>query len=347
MRVGKDTVEFHSGDINFVKKFGIMEATDMVLDFYACNRHPFIYDTYQLAAFFGIRHGDLFRTLRNINTYYTEITLRKRDGSPRKIHAPYGILKMMQSFILKRILVCFPISQYATAYCVGARIKNNAEPHVGKKYLLKMDLSDFFGSIRFDQIYSTIFNTKYFPRHIGTMLTTLCCYKDVLAQGAPSSPAVSNLVMRHFDDTIGEWCKKRGIVYTRYCDDLTFSGDVSLYPVYEKAKSMLEAMGFELNAKKTHFITNATRQSVTGLTVNKKVTVSSEYKRLLRQECHYAIRFGLKSAIFYSMRPDFISKDGILEEKYRNHLLGRVRYVLQIEPENTAFIKYLQALKSI
>ncbi len=347
MRVDKDIVEFHRGDINFVKKFGIMEATDMVLDFYSCNQHPFIYDTYQLAAFFSVRHSDLFRTLRNINTYYSDILLRKRDGSPRRIQAPYGILKMMQNSVLKRILICFPISKYATAYHVGARIQNNAKPHVGKKFLLKIDLSDFFGSIRFEQVYSTVFNTKYFPRHIGTMLTAICCYRDVLPQGAPTSPAISNLVMRHFDDTIGAWCEKRGISYTRYCDDLTFSGNASLYPVYEKAKSMLEAMGFEINTRKTHYITHAARQSVTGLTVNEKVTVSSAYKRLLRQECHYAIKFGLRSAILYSMRSDFISADGVLTEKYRNHLLGRVRYVLQIEPENLTFIRYLTDLKRL
>ena len=66
--------------------------------------------------------------------------------------------------------------------------------------MLKMDLSDFFGSIRFDMVYSAAFNTKFFPKQIGTVLTTLCCKDDALPQGAPTSPAISNLVMKQFDD---------------------------------------------------------------------------------------------------------------------------------------------------
>lgn len=142
--------------------------------------------------------------------------------------------------------------------------------------MLKLDIADFFGSIRFDQVYSAAFNTRYFPRQIGVMLATLCCRKDALPQGAPTSPALSNVVMRHFDQSIGRWCERRGISYTRYCDDMTFSSDKPLFVVYQKAKTILEEMGFELNEKKTRFVTNANRQSVTGLTVNEKVAVSGE-----------------------------------------------------------------------
>ena len=118
-----------------------------------------------------------------------------------------------------------------------------------------------------------------------------------LPQGAPTSPALSNLVMRNFDTNMARWCQRRAIVYTQYCDDLTFSADRPLFAVYSKAKNMLAEMGFDLNEAKTHFITNAGRQSVTGLTVNEKVSVPAGYKRSLRQEVYYALRFGLADGI--------------------------------------------------
>lgn len=344
MLVVNDFVQFHKCDMQFVKKFGLMDATDMVLDFYSCNKHPFVYDTYQLAGVLGLRRGELFYMLKDPSRHYREFFIRKSNGKLRHICAPKYDLQWVQGVILRKILNCFQPSRYATAYRIGVRLQDNAEPHIGKKYLLKMDLADFFGSIRFQQVYSAVFNSRYFPKQIGVMLTTLCCYQDVLPQGAATSPAISNLVMRHFDDALGSWCEKHGVTYTRYCDDLTFSADVPLYRVFLKAKGMLEEMGFSLNTSKTRFVTHATRQSVTGLIVNEKLSVPSEYRRQLRQECYYAIRYGVENAILHGNRQEFIKDGEILGERYLNHLIGRVRYVLQIDPENKAISGYLHKL---
>ena len=116
--------------------------------------------------------------------------------------------------------------------------------------------------------------------------------------------------MRNFDNNIGKWCAARGIAYTRYCDDMTFSSDRPLFAVYQKAKSMLEAMGFELNERKTRFVTRANRQSVTGLTVNEKVSVSGDYKRGRRQE-EMCIRDSVYTYEYHeSPRKDLSEDDG-------------------------------------
>ena len=181
---------------------------------------------------------------------------------------------------------------------------------------------------------------------MGFLLTSLCCKDGALPQGAPTSPALSNLVMRNFDTSMARWCQRRGIVYTRYCDDLTFSADRPLFAVYSKAKNMLAEMGFDLNEAKTHFITNAGRQSVTGLTVNEKVSVPAGYKRSLRQEVYYALRFGLADSILRGGHAA-LRTDGVPNtERYRQQLLGRVQYVLQIEPENRWFREAKQKLLS-
>lgn len=354
MDIKKGSIYFYKSDMAFLKKFGVEEASRMVLDFRTHNANfPFVFDTYQLSSFLGLGRKKLFDLVKNCDSHYREITLKKKNGKSRIIHAPDSALKAVQRKILDEILVKLPASPYATAYVKGKSLTENAAPHVGKRYLLKLDITDFFGSICFAEVYSAAFNTKYFPKQIGAMLTTLCCRMDVLPQGAPTSPALSNLVMRDFDDNIGCWCNKRGIAYTRYCDDMTFSSDKPLFAVYQKVKSMLEERGFDLNEQKTHFLTNATRQSVTGLTVNEKVTVAKEYKRKLRQEVYYALKFGLTNSLQFSQQnglSDSLKDSSLVSEEthhYFNCLVGKLRYVLQIEPDNAWFRDALAQLERL
>lgn len=330
------TVSFGRSDMFFVKKFGFNRAAEMVEEHYAKYKLPFIYDTHQLASLLGLSHNSLFRVLKGMNRYYETVTLRKKNGGVRVINPPCGFLKNIQRRILSEILNKHEISPYATAYVHGRHMSDNAEPHVGHKYLLKMDIVDFFGSISYLQVLSCAFSSKIYPKQIGVMLTSLCCKDEALPQGAPTSPMLSNIVMKSFDDVIGDWCKAHGITYTRYCDDLTFSGDRPLYTAYLKAKGMLEERGFEINEAKTHFITASKQQTVTGLTVNQKVSVPAEYKRRLRQEIYYSLKFGFADAVIHQQHTDFLKKErpGV---SYCHHLLGKVNYVLSIEPENLWF----------
>ena len=151
--------------------------------------------------------------------------------------------------------------------------------------------------------------------------------------------------MRQFDRNMGRWCASRGIAYTRYSDDMAFSGERPLYPVYEKAKAMLEEMGFTLNEQKTRFVSNAGRQSVTGLTVNEKISVSREYKRRLRQEIYYTLKFGAADSILKAEHRDFICEGKPDAERYLQHLIGKVQFVLQIEPGNIWFREAINQLK--
>ena len=338
MFVGEETVVFHKSDLHFLQKFGVTEATEMVLAYRAQTGLPFLYDTYQLADFLFVRRKALFHTLRHGEKYYRPVTIKKRNGGKRHLSVPDEWLKGVQERILHGLLDGRPVSRYATAYHRGATLQKNAAPHAGKKYLLKLDLQNFFGSIRFDQVYGAAFNTRYYPKQVGTILTTLCCREDVLPQGAPTSPALSNLVMCRFDDAFGGWCKKRGWVYTRYCDDLTVSGDTPLYLAYCRAKAMLQEMGFVLNEEKTRFLSHGRRQSVTGLTVNETVRVSGDYKRRLRQEVYYAEKFGAEDVIRRQGLSAYRHPDGTPDgERYWRSLMGRIGYVLQIEPENAWF----------
>lgn len=257
MKLNKFTVSFEEQDMNFLKEFGIFKASSIVRKHYKKHKTPFIYDTYQLARTIAVPRNMLFELTRCAQKHYKLIMLRKKNGGLRYIHSPDTDLKHAQVQILKKILNNIEVSQYATAYIKGKKLKDNASPHINHKYLLKMDITDFFGSITYLQVISSAFNSKMYPVQIGAMLTSLCCLNDVLPQGAPTSPMLSNIVMKNFDDIIGNWCKEKNITYTRYCDDLTFSADTQLYGVYLKVKDMLERRGFEVNESKTKFISNS------------------------------------------------------------------------------------------
>ena len=335
MYIYQGTVIFEKYDMHFIAKHGLEGSADIALDFWHKFRLPFLMDTAQLAAFFSMREYDLFRAVFDCDSMYRTFYVPKRTGGTRQIDAPYPELAFLQRRIARKILRTIPISAYATAYRKRARLTKNALPHTGKKYLLKIDLSDFFGSIKMTDVHSRVF-APYYPKQIGYFLSLICCKDGRLAQGAPSSPAISNIVMRCFDEPFGHWCEKRGLSYTRYCDDITISGDVPLYRAYEKASLWLNNMGFTINEKKTRFITNATRQTVTGLTVNEKISIPSDYKRKLRQELYYVSKFGIRSAAEYLDQPDAL--------KYCQSLMGRVCYVLSVEPKNESFLKAKEAL---
>ena len=128
------------------------------------------------------------------------------------------------------------------------------------------------------------------------------------------------------------WCGERDITYSRYCDDMTFSGDFDFQEVKGKAEGFLEAMGMELNRKKTRVSFRGGRQAVTGLVVNERPGVPREYKRRLRQEIYQYRKFGLPGTETDS-------------EKYRARLLGKIRYVLSVHPEDAWFAQAEQELK--
>lgn len=338
MKLKRFSVSFEKQDMKFVKKHGVFRASRMVKKHYKKYKTPFIYDTYQLAHQLSVTHKTLFELSKNTKKHYKLLMLRKHNGGLRYINAPDSQLKKVQLRILNSILSKIEVSPYATAYIKGKNLKDNAAPHVGHKYIFKMDITDFFGSISYLQVVSAAFNSNRFPKQIGAILTSLCCLDEYLPQGAPTSPALSNIVMKNFDDILGDWCEKRNIVYTRYCDDLTFSADFPLYgKVYHKVEKMLYIRGFEINESKTKSISNSSSQRVTGLTVNEKVSIPNEYKRQLRQEIYYVLKFGLSASILRGDKKEFMNNGKPDADKFYNHIMGKLNYVLQIEPQNKWF----------
>ena len=154
--------------------------------------------------------------------HYHPVWIPKRSGGFRRLDVPDPLLKQVQRNILCHVLEGFSVSPAAVAYQKNRCAADGAVIHRGKPLVLKLDINDFFGSITFPFVLGYGFPAAYFPEEVRVLLASVCCCRQRLPQGAPSSPALSNLVMRSFDDIMVSWCAARGIVYTRYCDDMTF-----------------------------------------------------------------------------------------------------------------------------
>lgn len=284
-----------------------------------------------LEADLGIRTQTLYALSNSIEKQYRHVKIAKHDGSCRNLSVPGEQLKRVQRSIAEKILIHIPISPYAAAYRYGASVQKNAQPHVGKQKLLKLDILHFFDSIRYATVKDKVFSANRFSEPIRILLSMLCYYRDVLPQGAPSSPAITNIIMREFDDTVGKWCSQKNISYTRYCDDMTFSGDFSSKEVINFVQNELRKMGFVLNNKKTAVIPASKRQTVTGMVVNEKLSVPAFYRRSLRQEIHYCKKYGVASHLLKTNRT-------ISEEQYLQSVLGKINFVLQAAPSDTQML---------
>lgn len=279
----------------------------------------------------------LYAVSNHIESHYHMAAIKKKNGGVRELQVPDALLGTIQKNIVRHVLCDLPVSDRATAYKRKSGVVENARPHVGAEQILKLDIRHFFESISFPLVYQYAFPAEYFPPAIRTMLTTFCCYKDYLPQGAPSSPAVSNLVMRAFDEYMGSWCRERQIQYTRYCDDMTFSGIFDKKVLKNKVRGYLLAMGFELNEKKTKMLYKQQRQIVTGIVVNETLQVSRAYRKQLRAEIYYCKKYGVESHILRSGAQEWL-KDGRADSvRYLQHLLGKINYVLLVNPEDSYF----------
>lgn len=287
----------------------------------------------------GFPAKTLYGLSNNLDKHYRNTFIPKHDGSKRKLSVPDTILKKVQRSISDNILSHYTISRYATAYTSGSSVQRNASLHVGKQKILKLDIDGFFDHITYSKVKDIVFCKENYSEQIRILLTMLCYYKESLPQGAPTSPAITNIIMYDFDEKIGKYCTENNISYTRYCDDMTFSaGDFDEKAVIFVVKDELRKLGLFLKNKKTAVIPNTKRQTVTGIVVNEKIGLTKEYKNKIRQEIYYIKKYGI----------DHLRKIGASDKQhYLNSLKGRIAFVLQTIPDDAEFLGYKEFLKNM
>lgn len=286
----------------------------------------------------GFSGKALYSVSNHIHKHYHAVRIPKGNGEFRQLYVPDEFLKSIQRSINNNLLLMEEISPYATAYRPGGSTKVNANPHVGKPVLLKLDIRHFFDHLIYPIVKDKAFPAERYSEQNRVLLSLLCVYMDSLPQGAPTSPMISNIIMKEFDNSIGSWCCNKGIAYTRYCDDMTFSGDFDPTPVIQLVKLELRKLGLYLNDKKTVVVREGQKHVVTGIVINERLSIPSDYKKQIRQDMYYCMKYGIESHL------SSIGKE-MPVDKYVLQLLGRINYVLSVEPQNHQMQEYKVWLK--
>ncbi len=260
----------------------------------------------ELADFLKIPRKKLTEVLyvRRVENYYETFEIAKKSGGVRVINAPYGSLKSIQVKLasalaeyLNEIRISNNIkASVSHAFEKGKSIITNAAVHRNKRYILNVDLENFFDSFHFGRVCGYFEKNKYFllPHEVAVVISTILCCNGVLPQGAPTSPVVTNMMCHVLDYKILMLSKKYKVNYTRYADDMTFSTNDKQFldkkdDFYKSLLLIIEKSGFKVNSNKTRLHYNDSRQVVTGLTVNRTVNVDRTYYKQTRAmaDCLY------------------------------------------------------------
>lgn len=234
---------------------------------------------------------------------YKEIQIPKKDGSSRIIRNPNAYLKQIQRNLLYILGLLYDSKFCSHGFEKKKNIVTNAKQHVGKKYVLKVDLEDFFPSINFPRVYGVFRNAPFnFNKHISAWMAHICIYQNNLTgfdigelpQGAPTSPMLSNLVCRKLDNQLYSLAKKYNCTYTRYADDITFSTNLNKFPLALyvdnylgiELENIIKSNNFVVNNQKVKLISYKRCQKVTGIVVNKKTNLKRSYIKNVRTMLH-------------------------------------------------------------
>jgi len=291
------------------------------------------------------------------NPQYYSFAISKKKGGARFIEAPNNELKQIQSSInyylqyyyltIKPTNVHgFVISNYE--HPKKSNIIENARLHIKSKYVLTIDLKDFFSSISSLQIYK-LFSSELFDYkdNIAKALTFLCTYKGILPTGAPTSPVLSNLICLKLDTILQSFCNEHEITYSRYADDLTFSSNkVFSASITSDLKSLIEQHQFTINQKKIRLKTSNRKQIVTGLVVNHKVNINRKTLKLIRAILHDCKINGIEKAATNHFHLNEKPSVAIIE-KFRNKLKGHINFIQQVRGNDSLCKKMREDYASI
>lgn len=246
----------------------------------------------------GLSRSDIIRIVRNAPIRYKVYSIPKKSGGERIIAHPARELKDLQYILMRELLTKLPVHDAAKAYRKGRSIKDNALAHAGSSPLLKLDITDFFGSISADDFtrhckaceISLSDDDAYFCKQVLFRRTNGALRLSI---GAPSSPMVSNSIVFRMDERISSLAEKTGTAYSRYADDLTFSNpDMSaLAEIRAEIPRLLAALQYPtlyVNHEKTVLISTKHRRTVTGIVLanSGEISVGRENKRNLRAAIH-------------------------------------------------------------
>jgi len=292
---------------------------------------------------------------------YRHFEIAKRSGGMRQIHAPHGLVRTLQDKLKTDVEKLYTAHPNAHGFIATRSVATNAAQHVGRRWVLNVDLEDFFPSINFGRVRGLLMRA---PFDMGPAAAAVCAqiatYRNGLPQGAPTSPMLSNFIALSLDRKLLRLARQHRLAYSRYADDITFSSHEPQFPasvaLREQANGSLNAFaggeltraiaasGFRINARKVRLQARGMRQSVTGLGVNARVNIARKRVRRIRAMLHAWAKFGLEPAAaehFAKYRKRLMSKGPVEPGKaFRNIVYGHLSYVKMVRgPADPVFLK--------
>ncbi|OEM47145.1 retron Ec67 family RNA-directed DNA polymerase/endonuclease [Escherichia coli] len=271
----------------------------------SCNSKP------DLARLLGIDPVFMTRVIyiRNTDNLYSQFTIKKKNSSDRHISAPDPELKEIQSRLSDLLQDCLnnirenskEDNNFSHGFERNRSIITNAEKHKSKKWVLNIDLSNFFDEFNFGRVRGYFLKNKNFSLNteLSTLIAKIACHQDKLPQGSPCSPVITNLILVSLDRRLSNLCNRVGCTYTRYADDITISTNKKEFPrniikshnensidLNKKFLKEIISSGFQINLNKLRLFDRKCRQEVTGLTVNRFVNVDNKYAKKIRAMAH-------------------------------------------------------------
>jgi retron-type reverse transcriptase len=295
---------------------------------------PPIFEDEHLALLLGIHPQELAIFTLRPDLQYRSFSILKKNGGERPIRVPWPRLLACQRWISTNILARLPVHSAAHGYVEKHSNITNAAAHLGNRQVLCVDITDFFGSITGDEVKKLFLEAGY-PENVAALLTKLCTLANYLPQGAASSPALSNLIMHRVDSSLHEYCTENGLVYTRYVDDISVSGEVIRGVHLSHLERILLAGGFQINKQKTRF-QRSKRKIVTGLSIG---SGSIRLPRSLRREFRNDAVIALRAA--NDGMSSMIEHDPIRFER----VLGKLSYWSQVEPSSVIPVTFTKDIR--
>lgn len=306
------------------------------------NRLPIIFDGNHLSKLLGVSGVLLLRMSIAPSNFYRVFEIPKKSGGVRIISTPHKSLKLIQGWILENILYRLKISSAATGFVINKSIVDHLRPHVGQgRYLWVSDIKDFFPSITKKRVIG-FFRSLGYNNEVSLMLGSLCCLDGCLPQGAPTSPAISNIITRKFDEYLLNIFEKNGVHYTRYADDICISAIHDRIDVFENVSMIMKMNNFTENIKKRNFFSNKSLDKIVmGINISSnEMKLTKNFKNFIRKEIYFINKFGYD---------EHFNKKGVDEVVGVMRLIGIISYALMIEQNNKDYriFKYNLMLRSL
>lgn len=270
-----------------------------------------------LARILGFSLRDLNDIADNIKSHYTKKEITKKNGDPRILSVPSPKLRKVQGAILRH-LKKYVLHSSAYGAVLGRCHVDNAKQHAAAPYVLCFDFNSFFPSVSSSRINRMLVEELGCSPPVAGLITKLTTYNYKLPTGSPTSPVLTNILCFRLDRRLSSLASDYGIEYTRFIDDLTFSGRSISDDFKRKVKEIVRSFGLPLNDKKEEYMTPKHAKLVTGVNVNaRKVKVSRRYKRSVRAQKHQLELFG-----------EYMTKGE--QKKEESRITGKLQYIRMV-----------------